>query len=432
MLTHTHTHSLSFSSSFVSNTGCLSVTLSLSFARSLTLTMTSATASATVAPTASTSAYLNTLSWDNALRMTVAADGYYYRKPSAQAPSTTKSSAPSGAKRGWRAAPNSFLCSSSKVRLCVHALAGSYMLWVVTHHAQCVPCRVSYTNAAPTSVSDAGATATTTTTLYLYESADGVQLLLRQPIASLWSTVHDVGGLALLALSLWQKESVPHMMLTTYVNSENSTSSKEEEKKAQRSAQLQRGRRARQRHGAVGIAMVLLMAGMVAAGFKVRRGFVASLPPPPTDSVTAATVTTSSNRPPVINVLKTIGRALPWFAPLFGAFVPAMMGSGVAKKAAPHAIIGSALCKICLWVPLSHSIAAVLQRATGAHVSLENLPPSSEAAPALVVLPREGALDAAYNTAAGVSAVVIALWLVNDTRKMVAQAKKQAQQRQQQ
>lgn len=277
--------------------------------------------------------------------------------------------------------------------------------------------------------------------LYLYESSEGMQLLMRAPLPKLWNAMHAITGMLLLPLSLYQKESLPGMCMVQSTlpkassersdGNTNSNSSATTPPKEQFQRDLQARKARRVVHGAVGMTMVALMTTMTAAGVAMRSYSVFSA---------AAADGSSSGSEGVSQRMVDFGKAILWFATPWGIFAPAVMITAKTRKALPHAVVGGLVCKACFAVPLARSLGAVYQKLTHVHVSIPRDMPSVvtavasssskvlkgksqlQQAPLIITQHAPGELERMYYASILTAAVVVGVWALYDIRAMMVKA----------
>jgi hypothetical protein len=386
-----------------------------------------AAAATTATPHLSLGAALNKMHWDAALALVMASDPYYHylAAPTASTASagnddTTKTTTAAAA-----AAPPPrehcfcrYMCSSSKVRLLIHASVVGYLLYVLTHPSRYVPCHVMVST-------DSASTMPAATDCYLYQSAEGMQLLMRGKMPKLSVVLHAVAGSLLLPLAIAQKESVWYMPFaakavpgseattTTSTITRTAAGAAAHESAAAHSeakrVNLRHARVSRRYHGNCGFLTGACVFAMVTGGVSLRSYSVFSLPE-------------TSARAGILN----FASAMFLFAAPWVALTPATALSGANAKAAAHAMVGGVLIKAVLAVPFERMLGGLWQRWAGVRVSL---PPrrwfSKEAASEVAVTQHmEGELERVYYKSILVTTILFGAWGVVDIIRFLTLAKK--------
>lgn len=413
--------------------------------------------------------------WDSAIQLTLDTNPYYScnnlrQDPAANAKGNVVEAADPRAKGGGggllariRRALKEHCFSSSKTRLAVQGLTAAYLLYVALHPSRNVAVRVTYdknalatdsssrslngshhggldtegtsscvlrairrvlrplifTDRAASSLDYAALNARSQEPLWLYQSREGMQLLVKKPLNSAETAAHMLMGCSLLPLSLLQMESVFFMSHSLERRraqealraAEERTKEKtpEETVRKENAAALGKVKGARKAHGIIGVTTVGMMVGMLGAGFALRSRSL------------FAGVRRSS---PFASVVVDFSRAILYFSLPWGVFSVGLIASAASGKAIPHAILGSLIPKACLAVALARSLGGFLQRLLGVHV---HLPSASTTAAALrepleVVQSLPGELERMYYISIATAAVVVGAWAIRDVAALLTKA----------
>lgn len=305
-------------------------------------------------------AALNGMHWDAALALVMASDPYYAYTPVPDRHTIQQKAEAKG--HGRKDSPDTsaphehsfrrYVLSSSKTRLLLHASCAGYLLYVLTHPSRYLPCRVTASTAASPGV--------TVTDCYLYQAAEGMQLLVHGGIPTSVLLLHAGAGISLLPLAIMQKEMVFYMpfahktVATAAAEDEAAPAERPAEAKSEAKKQhLQCARVSRQYHGITGFLAGICVVVMVSGGVSLRSYSVFSNP-------------AVSSRAGLVNFSTAmLLSAVPWVV-----LSPATTASGVKAKAAVHAMFGGVLIKAILAVPFARLLGGVCQRLAGVHVTL--------------------------------------------------------------
>lgn len=403
-------------------------------------------------PPTSLFAALNRMQWDSVIAIVVASDPYYHYDPTRgtrekQADKNTDATAtaPKDAEPQQQQQQQQqhwfrrYLISSSGLRLAIHAGSVCYLVYVLTHPSQYVPCTVIVAPAATAAANATGAgvvqstAAPITTDCYIYQGAEGMQLLMRGKMPRWAVLLHAVAGTLLLPLGLTQKESVWYMQYAKKTVVESTTviaaggggttiasHARVEEVRmgdaqahsAAKKVHLRRARVSRRHHGNCGFMTGCSVFMMVAGGVSLRTYSVFS----------EAHVSTRAG-------LLNFASAMFLFAAPWVLLTPATVGSGTNSKAVAHAMLGNLLVKAILAVPFERVLGGLWQRAAGVRVVL----PRRRWWPAGVVHDDvrvevtqqvEGALERVYYKSIVATTVIFGIWGVVDIVRFVRLAKK--------
>ncbi|KPA73626.1 hypothetical protein ABB37_09758 [Leptomonas pyrrhocoris] len=394
-------------------------------------TAATATASSTKKRSKSFLAALNKMRWDSVLAVIIASDPYYHYAPP-QTPTHKASSATSNTDNTTADAPPSppkhrlrqYLLSSSKTRLLVHAGAVGYLLYVVTHPSQYVPCRVVVVVGGGGASAVSRSAPSTTTGCFLYQSAEGMQLLMRGKMPRWCVLLHAIAGSLLLPLAILQKESVWYMPFAhkavdadadgrhpTEGTATHHAGAAQAHSEAKR-AQLQDARRSRRRHGLFGFVTGACAAMMVVGGVSLR-------------SYSVFSASAASSRAGVLNFASAILLfAVPW-----AVLMPATTVCGVSARAAAHAMFGGVFIKAILAVPFERMLGGLWQRLDGVSVSLPARAGVTQRADVgngvcvEVTQQVEGALERVYYKSILATTIVFGVWGVADIVRFVRLAR---------
>ncbi|KAK7195228.1 hypothetical protein NESM_000447900 [Novymonas esmeraldas] len=334
----------------------------------------------------------------------------------ASAPAAVPSSWPARACRRLRG----YMRRSSATRILVHAGALGYTLYVITHPSRHVPCLVT--------IDGAGAAVAAAQRCFLYESAEGMQLLMRDEMPRWVVFMHAAAGTLLLPLAIAQKESVWSMSFTTHSarpSRPQQTSATpaaapaavagSEHQQAQRlahAAAARDARRARRRHGVLGFATLLCVGRMVAGGVSLRRYSVFS-------------AGAASSRAGVLNFASAmLIFALPWMV-----LAPATGITGRQAACAAHAMVGGLLVKAVLAVPFERVLGSVCQSWAGVKITIPRRGGGRTRAGAAgdvclaVAQHAEAELEAVYYKTVLATTVVFGVWGVVDVVRFVRLAR---------
>ncbi|KPI85223.1 hypothetical protein ABL78_5731 [Leptomonas seymouri] len=359
-------------------------------------------------------AALGRMRWDEALAVVMASDPYYHYSPPSKNDETAKAGASTTSDKNAVPAPQvrwlrRYLLSSSTTRLLIHAGTAGYLFYVVSHPSRYVPCRVVVANA------DAA-----TTDCFLYQSAEGMQLLMRSAMPKPCVLLHAVAGSLLLPLAILQKELIWQMPFSRkavvdvgpMTNEDDARHSGDAQaQSAAKRSQLRKARESRRYHSKCGFLMGACVAAMVVGGVSLR-------------SYSVFASAAASSRAGILNF--SIGIAI--FAAPWVVLMPAVMLSCIGAKAAAHALLGGVLTKAILAVPFERMLGGIWQRLAGAVV---HLPPQRQfkagAAPEGVRLEVaqhvEGALERVYYKSILVTTIVFGVWGVADIVRFVRVAR---------
>lgn len=362
--------------------------------------------------------YLQQLRWDEVVELTMLSDSYYHLAGDAErqlmdssvaAPPQSRTALLSNLCRG--------LLSSSTTRLLLHVGAGSYTVWVLTHPSVVVPCTVSV-------ASGSGDGSTAAAARYIYQSSEGMQLLMQAEMPRVMVVLHAIAGVALLPLALYQKESIFYLMYRSRRDAGAAPRrGAEAARQHTRDTQLQR-----QRHRSCGTAAVLSALLMTAAGVGLRSYSAFATGGGRHPSVGA----TSQHRRGTGGVVD-FGVAILYFALPWLVLAPITAAS--AKAASPsrrtvnphvvHAIFGGLFIKAVVSVPIARVLGGLYQRWAGVHVQL----PDAAAAAASTVTPRlriaqqtEGELEKLYFTGIASAAAFGTVWAAVDIYRFFSNA----------
>lgn len=369
---------------------------------------------------------LNKLHWDTALALVMSSDPYYHYTPAHERISHTT------AVEGNADVPREhwfrrYALSSSKTRLLVHVGAVGYLGYVLTHPSRYVACRVTVSS---TTSADAAAAVTD---CYIYQGAEGMQLLMRGAMPKWAVLLHAIAGSLLLPLAITQKESVFYMPFARKPLTAAEAEAEKAEAQAHRSASataataeaaqaqsdakkvhLRRARVSRRHHGNCGFLTGVCVVVMVAGGVSLRSYSVFAAP-------------ATSARAGILN----FASAMFLFAAPWAVLTPATAASGGQGKAAAHAMLGGVLIKAILAVPFERVLGGVWQKLAGVHVALPPAPrwfggddTTTRAAPVEITQRVEAELERVYYKSILVTTVVFGLWGVADIVRFVRLAKK--------
>lgn len=419
-------------------------------------------AAATVTTTVTLATFLRGLRWEEAMRLAMESDPYYHYtpiddpvsappqrpsnsalSPTASTPAEATASPPRFSWAGMLATVRQrlrrYLLCSSKTRLLVHAGAVGYCAYVVTHPSRHVPCIVTIDGASSSgsgSGSGSGglpAVPASSTTCYLYESAEGMQLLMRDEMPRWVVFFHAVAGVLLLPLAIAQKESVWYMPFhgPTVPPSQGASAQRpgetpapadprphnhlqqqqQQSRSEEKRAWLRNARAARWWHGTLGFATLACVGCMVGGGVLLRSYSVFS----------AAVASQRAGVPNFASAMFVF--AAPWLV-----LAPATGVTGQRGACAAHALLGGLVVKAVLAVPFERMLGCVCQRVAGVTVAL---PPrrwsNRRGAYRDVCVPVtqhvEAELEAVYFRSVAATTVIFGVWGLVDVYRFVRLAR---------